>query len=371
MYSQKYLLPGLLLAVLPVAAQRPPAAKFNYEVSGQLRHTPAGTRVQVVEYQQGRPLVLDSARTDAAGRFRLRGRVAAPRVYVLRLPGPGTETSLALAPGSRLQVRADARQLWATAEVTGSTEAAALAAMNREHARIMARLQELAPRRAQAPDSAARRRLEQEWNATMTAFTAAAKRLARQDSYLAPYATAAFLSGAGSDEAFADSVTGYAARRWPALPYTQRLLQYQAMRRATALGQPAPEVQLPGPDGQLQRLSSLRGQYVLVDFWASWCGPCRQESPRLLKLYQQYHARGFQVYGISVDRKPEDWARALREDQLPGLQVRDEPGAGSVADTRYNVYEYPTTFLLDRKGRILAKNLRGEALEKKLAELLP
>ncbi|WP_400190847.1 TlpA family protein disulfide reductase [Hymenobacter sp. B81] len=361
-----------LLGSLPALAQRPAAtATSGYEVRGQLGYAPAGTRVQVAEYQRGRPLVRDSTQTDAAGRFRLRGQLAGPRVYVLRLPGLGTEVGLALAPGSRLQVRGDARRLWATVEVTGTAEATALAAMNREHARVMGRLQELAPRRAQATNSAAQRRLEQEWGANMADFAAAAKRLARQDSYLAPYVTATFLSGVGSDEALADSVTEYAARRWPALPYTQQLLRYQAARRATAVGQPAPEVQLPGPDGQLQLLSSLRGQYVVLDFWASWCGPCRTENAHLVQLRQQYRAKGFEVFSVSVDENKEAWTTAIRQDGLQWVQVLDAAGENSVAANRYNVYQYPTSFLLDRQGRIIAKDLRGKALDDKLAELMP
>ncbi|GAA4386084.1 TlpA disulfide reductase family protein [Hymenobacter koreensis] len=363
----------LLTLAVPAAAQRRPAAP-NYEVSGQLRNAPAGTWVQVSDYRDGRDVVLDSARTDAAGRFRVRGRVAAPGVYSLRVPGQRATAGLALAPGSHLRVRADATSLWLTGEVSGSSAAVALAEMNREHARIMGRIEELARRPPPVPaDTAAQRRVAQEWSAHAAALTAAAKRVARQNSFVAPYAAMSFLSGAAyeADQAFVDSATTRYARQWPELSYTRRLLQYQAMRRATAIGQPAPDVQLPGPDGQPQALSSLRGQYVLLDFWASWCGPCRQESPNLVKLHRQYQGRGFAVYGISVDSKREAWTAALAQDQLPGAQVLDASGEASVAGTKYNVYEYPTSFLLDRQGRIIAKNLKGEALEKKLAELLP
>ncbi|GAB2965101.1 TlpA disulfide reductase family protein [Hymenobacter coalescens] len=360
-------------AAQPVAAQRQalaPAPKPNYEVSGQLTDARAGTRLYLTDDESGQPVPLDSAVTDAAGRFRLRGVVAAPGVYSLRVSGQQQTVGLALAPGCRLQVRANAFRLGNTSEVHGSAEAEALAEMNRTHARIAGLLEALHARRTAITDADTLVRIDQQMAACFGAFTAAAQRVARQPSYLAPYATAAFLSGAGADEAFLDSATTRYARQWPASPYTRRLLHYQAMRRATAVGQPAPDIRLLDPDGRPVALSSLRGQVVLVDFWASWCGPCREENPRLRKLYQQYHAQGFTVYGVSVDRKKEDWLKAIRQDGLTWPQVQDAPGPASVAGSVYNVYEYPTSFLLDPQGCIVAKNLRGEALEQKVAAML-
>jgi peroxiredoxin len=361
------------LTALPARAQKKTArsaAAPNVEVSGLLGQAPAGTRVLLVREGRGQA-VIDSAATDAAGHFRLRGAVPGPGVYVLQVRGQQPTTTLALAPGSRLQVRADARQLWRTGEVTGSAEAVALSALNREHARLMARLEELAPQRGQTADTAAQQRIQRDWDATMAAFGASALQLARGSSYLAPYAAATFLSGVGADVAFVDSATTRYARQWPASPYTQRLLQYQAMRRATAIGQVAPAVLLANPQGQRIALSSLRGQYVLLDFWASWCGPCRQENAHLGQLYRRYQAKGFAVYSVSVDQKRGDWTKAIEQDGLTWTQVLDGEGDQSVAATRYNIFEYPTTFLLDPQGRIIAKNLRGEALDRKLAELLP
>lgn len=362
------------LATLPALAQKKPAAHRaaapNYEVSGQLRHAPAGTRVLLTA--NGREqAVLDSATTDGAGRFRLRGAVPGPDVYVLRVRGQQPTTSLALAPSSRLQVRADATQLWRTGEMKGSAEAVALSAMNREHALLMARIEELAQQRGQTADTAAQRRLQRDWDATMAAFGASSLRVARTSSYLAPYAVFTFLSGVGSDGAFVDSATTRYARQWPASPYTRKLLRIQTSRRATAIGQPAPAVVLANPKGQRLALSSLRGQYVLLDFWASWCGPCRQENAHLLQLRRQYHPKGFEVYSVSVDSKRADWLKAIEQDGVTWPQVLDEPGEQSVAINAYDIVEYPTTFLLDREGRVIAKNLRGEALDRKLAELLP
>ncbi|QNH63936.1 TlpA disulfide reductase family protein [Hymenobacter sediminicola] len=354
---------------LPAAAQR--AARSNYVVRGQLTNAPAGTWVYVTDYLTGQHVPLDSATTDSKGRFRIRGQVAAPGTYNLRVKGQDRTAGLALAPGSRLRVRGDAASLWSTGEVTGSAEAVSLATMNREHARILAHVDALAQRRQTTTDTATLRQIGQEWDTSFAALTAASLRVARQSSYVAPFVAASFLSGNGANVAFLDSATSRYAQQWPASPYTKQLLHYQAMRRATTIGQLAPEINLPTPDGRPLPLSSLRGKYVLVDFWASWCGPCRQENAVLVRTYQQFRPKGFEVYGVSADSKPEAWLAAIRQDGLLWPQVLDVPSATSVASTVYNIYAYPTSFLLDPQGRIIAKDFRGDALAQKLGELLP
>ncbi|WP_169515126.1 redoxin domain-containing protein [Hymenobacter norwichensis] len=365
-------------ASLPVTAQQVPrrkavvrSTKPNYEVRGQLTNAPAGTRVYITDFVAGKHVPLDSALTDADGRFRVRGAVAGPVLRNLRVHGREQAAGLALTPGSHLQVRGDATQLWRTGEVTGSKEVVALSAMNREHARILKRVDELAQQRQATTDTVALRKIEQEWSASFAAMTAASKRVASTSSYVAPFVAASFLSGGNGDIAFVDSATTRYARQWPTSPYTKQLLRYQVMRRATVVGQVAPAIQLPTPESQLLALSSLRGKYVLVDFWASWCKPCREENASLVRLYRQYQPKGFEVYGVSVDSKKDAWTTAIQQDKLPWSQVWDVPSETSVASTVYDIYQYPTSFLLDPQGRIIAKDLRGAALAQKLAELLP
>lgn len=366
-------LASAMVAPAEVVAQQPRRLAPNYQVRGQLTNTPAGTRVLLTDDHTGQRAAIDSALTDAKGRFRLRGTVSGPGVYSLRVAGQRMSTDVALAPGSRLRVRADATQLRGTSDITGTPEAAELARMHQEQFRLLAHIDTLVQRRAATTDTAALRRIGQEWDATFAAFRAAARRVAGQASYVAPYVAATFLSGtdASAEVAFLDSATTRYVRQWPASPYTQQLQRYQSMRQTTAIGRVAPDMQLPTPAGAPLALSSLRGKYVLIDFWASWCGPCRQENPALVRLYQQFRGKGFEIYGVSADSKKEAWLTAIKKDDLPWPQVRDEPSATSVAGTVYNIYQFPSSFLLDASGRIIAKDLRGEDLAKKLAELMP
>jgi peroxiredoxin len=136
-----------------------------------------------------------------------------------------------------------------------------------------------------------------------------------------------------------------------------------------AIGSPAPEIALPDPDGNVVPLSSLRGKYVLVDFWAKWCGPCRRENPNIVRAYNKYKDKGFTVYGVSLDRTREDWLQGIREDGLTWTHVSDLKFWQSEAARTYNINAIPFSLLLDPNGIIIAKNLRGEALEKKLSEV--
>jgi peroxiredoxin len=139
------------------------------------------------------------------------------------------------------------------------------------------------------------------------------------------------------------------------------------------IGQTAPEISLPNAEGKSIKLSDLRGQVVLIDFWASWCRPCRMENPHVLKAYNNYKdknftkGKGFTVYGVSLDRSADQWKKAIKSDQL--VWNSNVLGNQDVAQ-QYGVRSIPSNFLLDADGVVIATNLRGEALENKLESLL-
>ena len=135
-------------------------------------------------------------------------------------------------------------------------------------------------------------------------------------------------------------------------------------------GQPAIEIALPSANGDTIRLSSLKGKVVLLDFWASWCGPCRVANKGLTKIYQKFKAKGFEIYSVSLDNEKENWLKAIKKDQLPWTQVSDLKAWNNAASTAYGIKGIPFNVLLDKDGIIIAKNLRGDELMKKLQEIL-
>lgn len=135
-----------------------------------------------------------------------------------------------------------------------------------------------------------------------------------------------------------------------------------------ANGSLAPEIAMASPSGDTLRLSSFKGRVVLIDFWASWCRPCRIENPKLVKLYQKYHEKGLEILGVSMDLEKDSWVEAIEKDQL-GWQHVSDLSVPSAAAILYGVEAIPYSFLVDKNGMILAQNLRGEELTAVLMEI--
>jgi peroxiredoxin len=159
-------------------------------------------------------------------------------------------------------------------------------------------------------------------------------------------------------------------RDWPGYSVSKQFIDMVDKMRVTAIGQISPEIEMPNPDGQMIKLSSFRGKYVLVDFWAKWCGPCRKENPNVVKAYHKFKDKGFEVFGVSLDRNHADWVQAIEEDGLTWTHVSDLKYFESKAASDFNISAIPFSILLDPQGKIIAKNLRGAALDKKLEEVL-
>lgn len=157
---------------------------------------------------------------------------------------------------------------------------------------------------------------------------------------------------------------------FPNSDYVKPLVARVNEMKRLSVGSEAPEIMVSDPDGKQIALSSFRGKVVLIDFWASWCGPCRKENPNVVKVYQKYKDKGFEIFGVSLDKEKGAWLQAIAADKLTWKHGSELAFWNSSFVKTYNIDGIPKTVLVDKNGIIIAKDLRGAQLEQKLAEIL-
>lgn len=149
----------------------------------------------------------------------------------------------------------------------------------------------------------------------------------------------------------------------------KRVFGYTIKQVPVVINEKIPDFAQTDVNGKVLSIQSLRGKYVLIDFWASWCLPCRQENPSVLAAYRKFKSKEFEILGISLDSEKENWLKAINTDQLSWLHVSDLNGWNNAVSKMFNIKSIPDNFLIDPNGKVLARGLRGEALEKRLAQI--
>lgn len=152
--------------------------------------------------------------------------------------------------------------------------------------------------------------------------------------------------------------------------YGVQIARYIELNKDPKIGDAFVDFEMEDQHGNPQKLSDTKGKAILLEFWASWCGPCRRENPNLVKTYEVFHPTGFEIIAVSLDENKESWVKAIEEDSLHWDQVSDLKGQGNEASLIYGISGIPDNFLIDENGIIVGRNLRGEELVQKLKEIL-
>ncbi|MBF9236118.1 AhpC/TSA family protein [Hymenobacter sp. BT683] len=372
----KYLL-GILLVVsgFRATAQIP----YPFAVKGRIGHLNAPAKVYLVRGFQ----VLDSA-TLKNGVFALKGSTEVPSQAQLVLQRNGRRPDLQRLTGNRIQLFLEPGPVVVTS--TDSLPLAKLAGgpLTRDYLRLDAALQP-AFSRIKATGIEYQRATEEQRKAPAFAermqqvFAATNKEIYQQQAAFVKANPASWVSlealqqmGFMQEPRYATEGALYEALS-PALKASRPGRSYGEMVQAlknVAVGALAPAFTQQTPEGKPVSLADYRGRYVLVDFWASWCKPCREENPTVLKAYNAFKSRNFEVLSVSIDNNRDKWLKAITDDQLPWMQVSDLQGVGGEAPRLYGVRSIPQNFLLDPQGKILAVNLHGAELEAALARFI-
>ena len=173
-----------------------------------------------------------------------------------------------------------------------------------------------------------------------------------------------------NDIALMDQMVSIYQKKYPNYKLTRQLVNKVNATKRIAIGAVAPQFTSRDTSGHQIDLNAYRGKYTVLDFWASWCAPCREESPTLVRLYNQYKDKDFAIVSVSIDTKKDKWEKAIIQDGYVWTNVSELNGYGGATAALYTVTAIPTSFLLDKQGKIIAKNLRGKDLENKLMELM-
>lgn len=368
---------ALLLAVGFSAVAQNTSTK-EVIITGKVKSASPGSMVYL-ELNGQPPIKVDSARLDNNNTFSFKPRVAdGGGIYLLNVAN-AQRTVLLLEGGETLNITADGFQMdpktgqKGTVVVAGSQNMVYYQQLIDLKSAMDARVADWNKQYAEATekkDQKKMQKVQQEYEVAEKQMVSKVKSMLPQmgTSLSALFATN-FLS-VDNDFPTLDSLAQRFERENPNSPQAKAFIGNIARIRGVMVGALAPDIELSDPMGKAVSLSSLRGKYVLIDFWASWCGPCRMENPNVVRMYNKFKDKGFAIYGVSLDQSKDNWVKAIEKDGLTWTHVSDLKYWQSAAAQKYGVNAIPATFLLDKNGKIIAKNLRGEALEKKLEEVL-
>ncbi len=366
----------------------------RFKLEGEIKNAD-GKTLLISEMTRKELMPVDSVVLNKKGEFMLRGESETPAFYLLYLEKKQREgITMIIHPGDKININADASgNIGRNYTVTGSENMSALKQLDEQIFLTMKKIDSLSiiyQNNSESPKlDSIRKTLDKTYKtiqqntkeyliqyiqthkSTLAGLRALYIQINPQEQLIDPV----------DDLKYYQLVDSFLYEKHPKTEAVQTLheqikeskfvkAQREAYFKKLKPGKTAPDIVLPNPEGDTIALSSLKGKYVLLDFWASWCRPCRIENPHLVKAYNKYHDKGFEIFQVSLDRKKQAWINAIKSDKLGNwTHVSDLQYWNSNVVKLYNIKGIPTNYLLDKEGKIMDKNLRGDDLDKKLAEI--
>jgi peroxiredoxin len=358
------------ILVFALAAFSCQSAKDEFSIKGSIAGVDKG-KVYLLKLVENQPVPVDSAEIEG-GNFTFKGKMEIPDMRILRLDKQDYFAQFFL-DNAKISITTSKDSLRNT-KITGSPTQDVFNIYVAEMEKLSKEVKVLQDKYQGAMavnNTDAAKKAKIDYQAMVDNNKVYTKNFIKEhsNSVVAAFVLLQYATQLGESE-LADMV-GKFAPEMDKSEYVTQLKTLVQEQKKTAIGVVAPDFTMNDTEGKPVKLSSLRGKVVLVDFWAAWCRPCRQENPNVVKLYQQYHSKGFEILGVSLDQTKEDWLKAIKDDNLTWIHVSDLQYWQNAAARLYGVNAIPQSYLLDKDGKIIGKGLRGEELAKKLMELFP
>ena len=361
----------LLIIAMALAGLYSCAKPVGFVINGQIKGKESGA-IQLMKFTNGKWTAEDSTKIEK-GKFVLKGKAELPELRIVAM-GPQMMVAQFFAENGSLTLKADADSL-ANSEVQGSKSNDEFSILKKELKNIAKETQGLQQKYNDARTRGNEEEMKKaqiDYEAMMGNQKVYSKNFIREHPKSTVSALIALMQLAQEMSSHdIDTLVAFLDPSVRGSIYVDELKKVSEKLRATTVGGLAADFTQNTPEGKPLSLSSFKGKIVLLDFWASWCGPCRRENPNVVKAYQRFKDKGFDILGVSLDKEKEPWVKAIADDHLTWNHVSDLKFWQNEAAVKYGVQSIPFSVLIDKDGKIIAKNLRGDELEKKLAELLP
>lgn len=343
------------------------------------------------EFTEKGPITVDSVVLGDKGEFKLTGRTSYPKFYMLRI-SPNEYVTLLIDSANVLTVNADAKDFVKSMKVEGSKDMELITKLNEQLATTYDAIDSLGQiyqtYQSMGNIDSIKPELDKEFNRIVEAQRAFSKKFV--DENAASVTSMLALSqqivpnvsvfAVPDDLEYFEKVDEALYKLYPQSADVQNLHDFivkmksqtstTGLTGAYGIGDEVPDISLNNPQGKTVSLYSKRGKYVLLDFWAGWCTPCRKENPNLVANYNKYSKKGFDIFQVSLDKEKEQWVKAIEKDGLSQWNhVSDLQFWQSAPAQAYSITSIPANFLLDPNGKVIAVNLRGDALGAKLEEI--